>query len=74
MEIPVKIKNEAKNILSEYSQIFGELERLEMMASSLELQKDLLLSRLESLRDRERMLIDNIGEVDNKITLSELLS
>jgi hypothetical protein len=61
MEIPVKIKNEAKNILSEYSQIFGELERLEMMASSLELQKDLLLSRLESLRDRERMLIDNIG-------------
>jgi predicted nuclease with TOPRIM domain len=74
MEIPVEIKNEAKNILSEYSQIFGELERLEMMASSLELQKDLLLSRLESLRDRERMLIDNIGEVDNKITLSELLS
>ena len=74
MEIPVEIKNEAKNILSEYSQIFGELERLEMMASSLELQKDLLLSRLESLRDSERMLIDNIGEVDNKITLSELLS
>ena len=74
MEITVEIKNEAKNILSEYSQIFGELERLEMMASSLELQKDLLLSRLESLRDRERMLIDNIGEVDNKITLSELLS
>jgi predicted nuclease with TOPRIM domain len=74
MEIPVEIKNEAKNILSEYSQIFGELERLEMMASSLELQKDLLLSRLESLRDREHMLIDNIGEVDNKITLSELLS
>jgi hypothetical protein len=74
MEIPVEIKNEAKNILSEYSQIFGELERLEMMASSLELQKDLLLSRLESLRDRERMLIDNIGEVDKKITLKELLS
>ena len=45
-----------------------------MMASNLELQKDLLLSRLESLRDREHMLIDNIGEVDKKITLNELLS
>ena len=74
MEIPANIKIEAKGIVLEYSQIFGELERLEMMASSLELQKDLLLSRLESLRARERMLIDNIGEVDNKITLSELLS
>ena len=74
MEIPSQIKLEAKGILSEYSQIFGELERLEMMASSLELQKDILLSRLESLRDRERVLIDNIGEVDNKITLSDLLS
>lgn len=74
MEIPIEIKTEARGIVSEYSQIFGELERLEMMTSSLELQKDLLLSRLESLRDRERLLIDNIGEVDTKITLNELLS
>jgi predicted nucleic acid-binding Zn-ribbon protein len=74
MEISHTIKNEAKTIVSEYSQIFNELEKLEMMASSLDLQKDLLLSRLDSLRDRERMLIDNIGEVDNKITLNELLS
>ena len=74
MEISHTIKNEAKAIVSEYSQIFNELEKLEMMASSLDLQKDLLLSRLDSLRDRERMLIDNIGEVDNKITLNELLS
>ena len=74
MEIPPNIKIEAKGIVFEYSQIFEELERLEMMASKLDLQKDLLLSRLESLRDRERMLIDNIGEVDKKITLNELLS
>jgi hypothetical protein len=74
MEIPANIKIEAKGIVLEYSQIFGELEKLEMMASNLELQKDLLLSRLESLRDRERLLIDNIGEVDKKITLEELLS
>jgi hypothetical protein len=74
MEIPYTIKTEAKTIVSEYSQIFNELEKLEMMASSLDLQKDLLLSRLDALRDRERMLIDNIGEVDNKITLNELLS
>lgn len=74
MQISSEIKIEAKGILSEYSQIFSELEKLEMMASSLELQKDLLLSRLDSLRDRERVLIDNIGEVDNKITISDLLS
>jgi hypothetical protein len=41
---------------------------------NLDLQKDLLLSRLESLRDRERLLIDNIGETDKNITLNELLS
>jgi hypothetical protein len=74
MEIPYEIKTEAKTIVSEYSQIFNELEKLEMMASSLDLQKDLLLSRLDALRDRERLLIDNIGEVDNKITLDKLLS
>ena len=74
MEIPSTIKLEAKGIISEYSQIFEELEKLEMLASSLELQKDILLSRLESLRDRERLLIDNIGEVDNKITINYLLS
>ena len=74
MEIPFEIKTEAKTIVSEYSQIFNELEKLEMMASSLDLQKDLLLSRLDALRDRERLLIDNIGEVDNKITLDKLLS
>lgn len=74
MQISSEIKIEAKGILSEYSQIFSELEKLEMMASSLELQKDLLLSRLDSLRDRERVLIDNIGEVDDKITISDLLS
>ena len=74
MEIPTEIKIEAKSIVSEYSQIFNELEKLEMLASNLELQKDLLLSRLETLRDREHMLIDNIGEVDKKITLNELLS
>jgi hypothetical protein len=74
MQIPISIKIEAKEIVSEYSQIFNELEKLEMVASSLELQKDLLLSRLAALRDRERMLIDNIGEVDRKITLEELLS
>ena len=74
MKIPTNIKIEAKGIVLEYSQIFEELERLEMMASNLELQKDLLLSRLESLRDREHMLIDNIGEVDKKITLNEILS
>ena len=45
-----------------------------MLASSLELQKDLLLSRLETLREREHVLIDNIGEVDVKITLESLLS
>jgi len=45
-----------------------------MLASSLELQKDLLLSRLETLREREHVLIDNIGEVDEKITLESLLS
>jgi hypothetical protein len=74
MQIPTPIKIEAKEIVSEYSQIFNDLEKLEMVASSLELQKDLLLSRLAALRDRERMLIDNIGEVDKKITLEELLS
>jgi len=74
MEIPTEIKIEAKSIVSEYSQIFNELEKLEMLASNLELQKDLLLSRLETLRDREHLLIDNIGEVDKKITLNELLS
>ena len=74
MQIPIPIKIEAKEIVSEYSQIFNDLEKLEMVASSLELQKDLLLSRLAALRDRERMLIDNIGEVDKKITLEELLS
>lgn len=74
MEIPVQIKTEARGIVSEYSQIFDELEKLEMMASSLELQRDILLSRLETLRDRERVLIDNIGEVDKKITLDQLLS
>jgi hypothetical protein len=74
MEIPSTIKLEAKGIISEYSQIFEELEKLEMLASSLELQKDILLSRLESLRDSERLLIDNIGEVDNKITINDLLS
>jgi hypothetical protein len=74
MEISLQIKHEAKTIVSEYSQIFDELEKLEMMASNLDLQKDLLLSRLESLRDRERLLIDNIGETDKNITLNELLS
>ena len=74
MQIPIEIKREAKEIVSEYSQIFNELEKLEMMASNLELQKDLLLSRLETLRDREHVLIDNIGEVDEKITLESLLS
>ena len=74
MEGPINIKTEAKLIVSEYSQIFEELEKLEMLASSLELQKDRLLSRLETLRDREHVLIDNIGEVDAKITLESLLS
>ena len=74
MEIPTEIKIEAKSIVSEYSQIFNELEKLEMLASNLELQKDLLLSRLETLRDREHMLIDNIGEVDKTVTLESLLS
>ena len=74
MEISNNIKTEAKSIVSEYSQIFNELEKLEMLASSLELQKDLLLSRLETLREREHVLIDNIGEVDAKITLESLLS
>ena len=74
MQIPTPIKIEAKEIVSEYSQIFNDLEKLEMVASSLELQKDLLLSRLETLRDREHVLIDNIGEVDEKITLESLLS
>jgi hypothetical protein len=74
MEVPANIKIEARSIVSEYSKIFEELERLEMMASSLELQKDILLSRLETLREREHMLIDNIGEVDSKITLEALLS
>jgi len=45
-----------------------------MMASSLELQKDVLLSRLSALREREHVLIDNIGEVDTKITLESLLA
>jgi hypothetical protein len=74
MEVPNNIKIEARHIVSEYSQIFEELEKLEMLASSLELQKDLLLSRLETLREREHVLIDNIGEVDAKITLEALLS
>jgi hypothetical protein len=74
MEVPNNIKIEARLIVSEYSQIFEELEKLEMLASSLELQKDLLLSRLETLREREHVLIDNIGEVDEKITLESLLS
>jgi hypothetical protein len=74
MEIPTEIKIEAKSIVSEYSQIFNELEKLEMLASNLELQKDLLLSRLETLRDREHLLIDNIGEVDKTVTLESLLS
>ncbi len=74
MEVPNNIKTEARHIVSEYSQIFEELEKLEMLASSLELQKDLLLSRLETLREREHVLIDNIGEVDEKITLEALLS
>ncbi len=65
---------EAKSIVSEYSQIFNELEKLEMMASNLELQKDLLLSRLDTLRDREHLLIDNIGEIDKTVTLEALLS
>ena len=72
MEIPKEIKIEAKSIVLEYSQIFNELEKLEMMASNLELQKDLLLSRLETLRDREHVLIDNIGEVDKTVTLESL--
>jgi hypothetical protein len=74
MEVPNNIKIEARLIVSEYSQIFEELEKLEMLASSLELQKDLLLSRLETVREREHVLIDNIGEVDEKITLESLLS
>lgn len=74
MNIPTQIKIEAKEIVSEYTQIFDELEKLEMLASSLELQKDILISRLETLRDRERLLIDNIGEVDKNITLDKLLS
>lgn len=74
MEISNQIKHEAKTIVSEYSQIFDELEKLEMMASSLDLQKDLLLSKLNSLRDRERLLIDNIGDFNKNITLNELLS
>jgi hypothetical protein len=74
MEIPTEIKIEARSIVSEYSQIFNELEKLEMLASNLELQKDLLLSRLETLRDREHLLIDNIGEVDKTVTLESLLS
>jgi hypothetical protein len=74
MEISNNIKTEAKSIVSEYSQIFNELEKLEMLASSLELQKDLLLSRLETLREREHVLIDNIGETNEKITLEALLS
>jgi len=74
MKIPVQIKNEAQEIVLEYTEIFNELEKLEMLASSLELQKDILLSRLETLRDRERMLIDNIGEVNKKITIQELLT
>ena len=74
MEISNNIKNEAKSIVSEYSQIFNELEKLEMLASNLELQKDLLLSRLETLREREHVLIDNIGEANEKITLEALLS
>lgn len=74
MKIPIQIKNEAQGIVLEYTEIFNELEKLEMLASSLELQKDILLSRLETLRDRERMLIDNIGEVNKKITIQELLT
>lgn len=74
MELSKEIKIEARGIVSEYSQLFNELEKLEMMASSLDLQKDLLLSRLTLLRDRERLLIDNLGEVDKQITLDELLS
>jgi hypothetical protein len=74
MELSKEIKIEAREIVSEYSQIFNELEKLEMMTSSLDLQKDLLLSRLTLLRDRERLLIDNLGEVDKQITLDELLS
>jgi hypothetical protein len=74
MEISNEIKMEAKSIVSEYSQIFNELEKLEMMASNLELQKDLLLSRLDTLRDREHLLIDNIGEIDKTVTLEALLS
>lgn len=74
MELSKEIKIEARGIVSEYSQLFNELEKLEMMASSLDLQKDLLLSRLTLLRDRERLLIDNLGEVNKQITLDELLS
>lgn len=74
MELSKEIKIEARGIVSEYSQLFNELEKLEMMASSLDLQKDLLLNRLTLLRDRERLLIDNLGEVDKQITLDELLS
>jgi predicted nuclease with TOPRIM domain len=72
--VNINIKNEAKSIVSEYAEVFSELERLELMANQLNLEKDKLLTRLEDLRDRELRLIDNIGTDSNNITIEELLA
>jgi len=71
--VNINIKNEAKSLVSEYSSLFVQLEELEIKTKELNLEKDRLLSKLDELREREKSLIDNIGDNKN-VTLIELLS
>ena len=73
MKIEQSLKNAAKEIVSNYSILFTELEKLELMASHLQTQKDLLLNKLEEVRAQEKILIDKIGETGKKINLEEIL-
>jgi hypothetical protein len=68
------LKNEARSLVLEYAKIFSDLERLEELAANLQSEKDELMARLTELRDRERLLIDNIGAADSNVTLEQILS
>ena len=72
--VNINIKNEAKALVSEYSELFSALEKLELLTDQLNTEKDMLLTKLEDLRDRERRLIDNIGAENRNITIEEILS
>jgi hypothetical protein len=47
---------------------------IDLLTDQLNTEKDMLLTKLEDLRDRERRLIDNIGAENRNITIEEILS